>query len=97
MSAEARVQQAIDLKQLMLPPDLRVLSIDADDYTDWSGDPALRLSVLIDENTDVEHLSGDTIHAFKRAVRESLRRHGIDRFAYFFFAKPSELADSSED
>jgi hypothetical protein len=96
MATDTNLQQAVDLKQLQLPPGLKVLSIEAEDYTDWDGDPAVRVNVVIDENTDVDHLPGDTINAFKRAIRDNLRKHGISLFAHFFFAKPSELADTGE-
>src|SRR4051812_35504181 len=97
MPTNTTAQEALDLKQLQLPPGLHVLSIEAEDYTNWDGEPALRVSGVIDENTDVDHISGDAVIAFKRAVRESLRRHGITLFPYFFFAKPSELAEDDED
>jgi hypothetical protein len=97
MPTDTNLQEAIDLTQLRLPPDLRVLSIEAEDYTDWSGDPALRVSVVIDENTDVDHLSGDTINEFKRVIHDNLLQHGITLFPYFRFAKPSELAEGDED
>jgi hypothetical protein len=97
MPTETTLQQALDLKQLKLPPGLMVLSIAVEDYTTWDGDPALRVSVVIDENTDVDHISGAMVNEFMRTVRDSLKRHGINLFPYFFFAKPSELADSDED
>lgn len=97
MATDTNLQQAVDLKQLQLPPGLKIVSIQAEDYTNWEGEPALRISVVIDEDTDVDHISGATVNDFKWAVRESLRRHGITLFPYFFFAKPSELADTDED
>src|SRR4051794_7782353 len=97
MTTDTNLRQAIDLTQLRLPANLRVLSMEAEDYTDWSGDPALRVSVVLDENTDVDRLSGDAINEFKQIVHDNLLKHGIGLFPYFRFAKPSELAATDEE
>jgi hypothetical protein len=98
MSTDTKLlQQATDLKQLPLPAHLHILSMEAEDYTTWDGDPALSLLVVIDEDTDLFHLPTEEIMDFKRAVHDSLQKHGISLFPYFTFAKPSELAETDED
>ena len=97
MPVSVDMREALDLKKLPMPPGLRVLSLEAEDYTDWEGNPALRVNVLLDESVDVEKVGGAAIGDFKSGIRESLRKHGINLFAYIFLAKPSEVAETDED
>ena len=97
MSVSVDALEVLDLKNLPLPPGLHVLRIDAEDYTDWDGDPALRISILLDESTEVEKLSGAAVGDFKDAIHQNLLKHGISLFPYIFFAKPSELAETDEE
>ena len=61
------------------------------DYTDSTGEPALRVLLVLDESVDVEHFSGQDVGELKWEIRESLRKHGITLFPYIFLAKQSEL------
>lgn len=97
MPVDEKTRQALDLKKLRLPSGLAVTSVDVEDYTDWTGDPSLRVNVLLDESVDVEKVGGQAIGDFTRSIRDSLKRHGITVFPYIFFAKPSELQDADED
>jgi len=90
-------RDALDLKKLPVPPGMQILKIDAEDYTDWAGDPALRVSVLLDESTDVEKVRGAAVTKFQLAIYDNLQKYGIMLFPYFSFAKPSELAETDED
>jgi hypothetical protein len=74
-----------------------VLRIDVEDYTDSTGDAALRLLVVLDETADVEQADGEAIGEFTSAIREQIRESGVTVFAYIFFAKPSELAETDEE
>ena len=89
------IHDALDLKKLPVPPAMHILKIEAEDYTDWDGDPALRVNVLLDEATKVEKITG--LGKFKLAVYDNLLKYGINLFPYFRFAKPSELAETDED
>src|SRR4051794_4275825 len=97
MPLSVDIHDALELKNLPVPPAMRILKIDAEDYSDWDGDPALRISVLLDESTDVAKVTGDEVGDFKRAVHDNLIGQGIDLFPYIFFSKPSELAEEDED
>src|SRR2546421_7318783 len=97
MSVDAKAREALDLKSLSFPPSLPVIRLEVEDYTDWDGDPALRVLVVLDESVDEEQVSGEDAGDLKFAIRESLRKHGITLFPYIFLAKPSELAESDED
>jgi len=91
------IHDALDLTKLSVPPGMHILKIEAEDYTDWDGDPALRISVLLDDSTDVEKIRGGDISKFKLAVYDNLLKYGINLFPHFKFAKPSELAEEDED
>ena len=90
-------RDALDLKSLHIPASLRVLKIDAEDYTDSIGDPALRISVLLDDSTEIEKITGEEVSDFKLAIHDNLLKNGITLFPYIFFAKPSELAETDEE
>lgn len=97
MPVSVDIGDALDLKSLPVPPGMQILKIDAEDYNDWDGDPALRISVLIDDSTDVEKVTGAAVGDFKGAIHDNLLKNGITLFPYIFFAKPSEIAETDED
>jgi hypothetical protein len=100
MAVDAKVRAALRLKKLGLPPKPRVLSIEAEDYVDWTGDEALRIWVVIDENTTDEELlnGGEAGLQITRAIHDSLIKQGVTLFPYVGFTKPSEqLPDDEEE
>ena len=97
MAVAAKIRKALDLKKLRLPPSPVVNRLEVEDYTDWTGDPALRVLLVIDEATDVDHINGADVSNLKAAIRESLQKNGISLFPYIFVAKPSELAENGEE
>jgi len=83
----------LKLGNLKLPASPPVERVEAEDYTDSSGESALRVQVIIKESTDIDQVSGADVGELKSAIRASLRRHGVTFFPYIFLAKPSELAE----
>jgi hypothetical protein len=71
---------ALDLEKLPVPEGMRILKIEAEDYTDWDGDPALRISVLLDESTDVKKVSGAAVSGFQLVIHDNLQKYGITLF-----------------
>jgi hypothetical protein len=91
MPVDARIQEALRLDALDLPPKPRVLAIEAEDYVDWTGDDALRVWVTIAEDTtDADVSNGRAIGQLKSAIRESVRAKGVTLFPYITLTKPSE-------
>ena len=88
---------ALDLKEIPMPPGMNILQLDAENYTDWTGDPALRINVLIDDSTIVEKVPGSALNHLTTTIHDRLIERGISLFPYFFFAKPSELAETDEE
>jgi hypothetical protein len=99
MPADQRVREALDIKSLSLtlPPSIPVIRLESEDYTDSTGEPSLRVLVVLDESLDVEKVSGAAVGKLKSAIRDSLRKHGVTVFPYIFLAKPSELAETDEE
>jgi hypothetical protein len=98
MPIDTKVRAALRLKNLKLPPKPRVLAIEAEDYVDWTGDAALRIWVMIDEDTtDEELLNGAAMSQVHRAIHDSLLKKGITLFPYMTVAKPSERLPADEE
>ncbi len=97
MPVDQNTIDALDLQSLHLPQSPSVTKLEAEDYTDSSGEPSLRILVVLDEATDISSVSGDAVGELKSVIRESLRNHGITVFPYIFLAKPSELQESDDE
>lgn len=97
MPLDEKTLEALDIKKLGLPPSPPVTSLTVEEYTDSTGDPALRVWVTIAESTDLEKVPAEAIGELKFAIRDSLRKHGVTIFPYIFLAKPSELGESNEE
>lgn len=90
-----RARSILKLEDLHLPQRPKVLQISVDDYVDWSGDPALRIDVLLDDSTTDEEL--DEAGVVKRVIRDRLLQDGIEEFPYIWLATPHELAEQTEE
>lgn len=97
MPVDQNAIDALDLNGLQFPPGLAVVRLEAEDYTDSTGAPSLRILAVLDEKTDINHVSGEDVGELKSVIRQSLRNHGISIFPYIFLAKPSELQDAEDD
>lgn len=97
MTVLEKTKEALNLSNLKLPPYPRVLAITAEESEDHEFEPILRVQVVIDEETEIEKVTGAMATQLKSAIRQSIRDHGVDVFAVIFIAKPSELAESNDD
>lgn len=91
------IREALDLKKLDLPASPKVIDLIVENYTDMDGEASLRVTAVIDEDTDLEHLDGKDIGDLKAEIRRRLLQHGIELFPYTFLAKPSELKPDAQD
>src|SRR5258708_38096305 len=96
MPVDEKTRDALDLTHLEIPPELPVSRIEVQDYTDWDGDPSLRILVVIGESVEIDKKSSRLIGDLKNRIHDSLQDHGITLFPYIFIAKQSEL-DSHDD
>ena len=94
-----KVQDALKLGKVKskLPPQPRVVEIRVEDYVDSDGEDALRVTIVIDEDVDVEKVSGQDLSDLVNAVRSRIRGLGVERWAYIGFAKPSELEEDDDE
>ncbi|MBX9791178.1 MAG: hypothetical protein K2Y37_19840 [Pirellulales bacterium] len=95
MAVDRVTLEALDLSRLALPSEPRVVGIKVDEYVDSDGADALRVTVVLTNDTTDEQLSGENSWALKSAIRESLRAHGVQLFPYIFLATEAELASGS--
>ena len=84
MAVDTKTKAALDLATLKLPPRPKVLSVDVEDYTDADGDDALRITVVLTEDTDLSTVTGEDVRRLKSAIHESLRNIGVTLFPYIF-------------
>lgn len=96
MAVTAEMMEALDLSKLHLPASPPVIQLIPEDDEGTDGEPALRITAVIEESTDLDQLSGHDIGEMKFVIRESLRRHGISLFPYIIIVKPSDLLDDDE-
>jgi hypothetical protein len=82
MTVAAKAQQALDMKKLDLPDKPQVAAIEVEDYVDWAGDEALRVYVILKDDTRDEELTGDSVIQLKSAIRDRLLSQGIREFPY---------------
>lgn len=97
MAVTAEMKDALDLSKLSLPASPRVTQLIVGDDEGTDGEPALRITAVIDESTDLNQLSGHDIGELNFVIRQSLRQHGIPLFPYIYIVKPSELQDDEDD
>lgn len=97
MPVDEKTREALDLNSLTLPASPPVTRVEVEEYTDSSGEPALRVLVVLDEATDISKVSGEDVGELKFAIMESLQQHGVTLFPYIFLAKPSELAETDDE
>ena len=95
MAVTHAIREALELHNLNLPESPTVVGVQAENLTDMDGEASLRITVLIDDETDLENINGKSIGAIKAEIRRSLEEHGISLFAYIFFAMPRELAEDA--
>lgn len=93
-----KVQDALKPSKLRskLPRSPKVTDIRVEDYVDTDGEDALRVTVIIDEDVDVEKVGGHDIGDLKSAVRQRIRELGVELWPYVQIAKQSELDEEAE-
>jgi hypothetical protein len=97
MAVAEQAREFLTLDQLHLPSSLPIVALEVEDYVDWSGDDALRINAILDEDAADDDLKVPDVFVMKDRIRQELRQHGIDLFPYVFFAKRSDLAAPVED
>ncbi|MEX2171414.1 MAG: hypothetical protein WD851_18995 [Pirellulales bacterium] len=97
MTTAEKARLVLDLKKLRLPPRPVIVDVEVEDYADWEGIDALRIQLILSEDTTDVDLTGESGLAIKAALRDALLSQGIEEFPYMSFAKRSELEEIEED
>jgi hypothetical protein len=94
-----KVQDALKSSKFKskLPRSLKVVDIRVEDYVDTDGEDALRIWVIIDEDVDVEHVSGNDVMDLKRTIHDRVRELGVERWPYTMIAKQSEFDEEDDE
>lgn len=93
MPESDRINEAIRVESLDLPPKPRVVRLAWELDEDSSGDDALEILVLFDDQTTDEEIEKAPIQEIKWKIIERLERHNVKLFPpfpYFVFARESE-------
>jgi cell division GTPase FtsZ len=80
-----------------VPKSLGVVEIRVGEYVDTSGEDALRVTVILDENVEVEELQAEDLTTLTREIRKRIRDQCIELWPYIEFAKQSELDEEDEE
>jgi len=97
MPVDQKIREALRLEKLKLPRAIPVVDVRVEDYVDTSGEDALRISVILDEQLEVEKVTGRDVSDLKTAIRNQIRGLGVDLWPYIFLAKQSELDEDDDD
>lgn len=90
MSPLESAQQALELTSLDLPSSLPVVGIHVELDEDSTGDEALRVYVILPDDTSDESLSGEHVLDLKRTIRNRLMQRGVTLFPYVYLRTQSE-------
>lgn len=97
MAVDEKTLEALDWKNLTLPAEIPIVDLKVEDYTDWTGDAALQITVFVDESLDPEKISGRAVGDLKNALQESLQKHGTTLFPYIHLVKRSEVEEAMRE
>jgi hypothetical protein len=102
MAVDQMIQKVQDALKLgkgksKLPRNPKVVDIRVEDYVDSDGEDALRVTIVIDEDVDVENVNGQDLSDLVNAIRSRIRELDVGRWAYIGFAKPSELEEDGDE
>ncbi len=89
---ERDLKKALALPKLKLPGRPRVERVEFAQITDSIGDPALRITVVLDEATSDEEREWSRLAPVADAIRRALAAAEIDLWPYIRFRKVSEQA-----
>ena len=95
--SSSTLSNVLDVSRLPRTQALRVNAATVEDYTDSTGEPALRVTAILDEDVDGAEVPGDEVGNLKWAIRRQLQDRGITLFPYISFTKKSELDDTGEE
>lgn len=88
------IETVLRRDQLPLPDRPKVLDIQFRRVLDSMGEPALYITVVLDDATPDEDRRWAMLKPIRDAVQDTIWNAGIDRYPYVSFATASELAEA---
>lgn len=82
----------LELSKLALPKEPKVQRIQVADYSDAEGKDALRITVVLANDTTDEQLRGENVWSLKSAIRDELLPKSEGRFPYIFLTTEADLS-----
>lgn len=95
MKATNQVKQMLNARRLKLPARPVVIDIIPEPYVDSLGDEALRILVVLGNDTTDEELSADRMRPIETAITDALNAAGITLFPYIFLTTEDEHAQQA--
>ena len=86
-----KINAALELERLILPPRPQVRRIVWQEYVDSIGDDALRVWVVLDDETLPRDRTWKRLKPIEDAIRNSLLQIGEQRFPYIDYPTQAEL------
>jgi hypothetical protein len=100
MPVDQKVRAAVDLdelrKELAFPPEFKVVELRVEDYVTYDGDDALRINVILADETNEDQLDGQTVMDLRRAIQDRLAAIGVHLFPFIYLRKVTEPTDEAE-
>jgi len=90
------IQRLISLEALDLPGGVDVERIDVEPYVDSDGEDALRILIVLNDQTDLPLPKGWSPEV-KDRIHQTLLRGGCHLFPYTHYALESELQEISDE
>ena len=97
MAIDQTVVEAMEIAKRSFPTAPRVVRVTVEDEVDSQGSDALRVTVVLPDDTRDDDLAGDNLLALRWAIHQSLDAKGIKLFPYIFYATEQELADEADE
>ena len=90
-----KVTSVLDLKKLKksLPREPHVVLIIPEEYVNFEGEDALKVTIVLSNDTTDEQLAGDNVFRLNSVIRHAVQDAGIALFPYTFFATEAELEE----
>ncbi len=82
--------------EIQLSNELKIHSVHASDYENAEGESAIWVSVVLDDNTRPEDLTGGKTLRIQRAIRDWFSSKDVDLFPYVQFTIHNEVPAGDE-
>jgi hypothetical protein len=82
MAVDQSIREALDLETLDLPPEPRVVRLHVLEIVDWEEVPALEISIVIPDETDVEAIPPGAMGEVTDAIHNRVLEMGETRLPY---------------